>query len=130
MELIINFKVYQRCSKTMTLLKRYKAAYLRTLIRALRTFLRRWRLRKIVSKTVFGVNLRFSNLFHTLSITDRDLNSSFSAGNFPYKLRTSKVFKQMSVFIGTRSSVQCRSQNQRLFRKYKNIRNIVNSFKE
>jgi hypothetical protein len=36
----------------------------------------------------------------------------------------------MAVFIGSRSSVQCRSQNQRLFRKYKNIRNIVNSFKE
>lgn len=36
----------------------------------------------------------------------------------------------MALFIGSRTSVQCRSQNQRLFRKYKNIRNIVASFKE
>jgi hypothetical protein len=36
----------------------------------------------------------------------------------------------MAVFIASRTSVQCRSQNQRLFRKYKNIRNIVASFKE
>ena len=43
--------------------------------------------------------------------------------------RTSKVFKQMSDFIGTRTSVQCRSQNQRLFRKFKNFRNIVSTFK-
>lgn len=36
----------------------------------------------------------------------------------------------MSDFIETRTSVQCRSQNQRLFRKFKNFRMIVSAFKE
>jgi|JI9StandDraft_2_1071091.scaffolds.fasta_scaffold1541313_1 hypothetical protein len=36
----------------------------------------------------------------------------------------------MSDFIETRTSVQCRSQNQRLFRKFKNFRTIISAFKE
>ena len=35
----------------------------------------------------------------------------------------------MSEFIGSRTAVQCRSQNQRLFRKFKNFRNIISTFK-
>lgn len=35
----------------------------------------------------------------------------------------------MSEFVGTRTSVQCRSQNQRLFRKFKNLRSIISIFK-
>jgi anti-sigma-K factor RskA len=35
----------------------------------------------------------------------------------------------MSEFVLTRTSVQCRSQNQRLFRKHKNFRNIITAFK-
>ena len=36
----------------------------------------------------------------------------------------------MSEFVGTRSPVQCRSQNQRLFRKFKNMRTIIAAFQK
>jgi len=31
----------------------------------------------------------------------------------------------MAKFIGTRSPTQCRSQNQKLFKKHKNIKKII-----
>ncbi len=46
------------------------------------------------------------------------------------QIRTSKVFKQMSNFVGTRSPAQCRSQNQKVYRRFKTVNKIVAVFRQ
>ena len=46
------------------------------------------------------------------------------------QIRTSKVFKQMSNFVGTRSPAQCRSQNQKVYRRFRTVNKIVAVFKQ
>ena len=72
------------------------------------------------------LNLQIHRLPH---LQPRSPQTQTTTKVFTISSRTSKVFKQMSEFVNTRTSVQCRSQNQRLFRKFKNFRNIVAVFK-
>ena len=44
--------------------------------------------------------------------------------------RASKIFKQMSQFIGTRCPSQCRSQNQKMYKRFKTVNRIVTEFKK
>lgn len=44
--------------------------------------------------------------------------------------RTSKIFKQMSRFIGSRSPSQCRSQNQKVYKRFRTLTRIVAEFKK
>jgi hypothetical protein len=44
--------------------------------------------------------------------------------------RASKIFKQMSLFVKTRNPSQCRSQNQKVYRRFKTTRKIVSAFKQ
>lgn len=48
----------------------------------------------------------------------------------PSLYRASKIFKQMSLFVKTRNPSQCRSQNQKVYRRFKTTRKIVSVFKQ
>ena len=62
---------------------------------------------------------------------NKDSLSSKLQRRYVYSLfRASKVFKQMSNFIQTRNPSQCRSQNQKMYKRYKTVNRIVSEFKK
>ena len=58
------------------------------------------------------------------------LSSKLQRRYFISYLRASKIFKQMSNFIGTRNPSQCRSQNQKMYKRFKTVNRIVTEFKK
>lgn len=48
----------------------------------------------------------------------------------PHLSRTLRIFKQMARFVESRSSVQCRSQHQKLMKKFKTTARILLNYEE
>lgn len=59
------------------------------------------------------------------STTEWRYSPNLNAGK-DTSIRTSKVFKQMSAFIATRSPTQCRSQNQKMLKRCGTSSRVVN----
>jgi hypothetical protein len=62
---------------------------------------------------------------------NRDSLASRSKRRYYYfQFRMRKIFKEMSLFLGTRNSIQCRSHHQKQLDKLKNISKIIEVFKK
>ena len=58
------------------------------------------------------------------------LNSKLQRRYLANIFRTIKIFKEMSRFIATRNSSQCRSQNQKLIKKHKNLKRVLSAYEK
>ena len=77
-----------------------------------------------------GKNPKILNsLFSLISIVKYSLQSK-EESKFKIKIRSEKIFKSLSTYMGNRTPAQCRSHYQKMIMKFKTIAKLKKHFKQ
>lgn len=76
-----------------------------------------------------GLMRRRQNISFSLVTISTASRSRRCAGTPSSELRAWKVFKAMSLFIGSRTADQCRSHHQKMEKNYNSCREIIAGFR-
>ena len=72
-----------------------------------------------------GKNKSKKSTLNSYHFFGKRYNPTKKEGKYISKDRSSKIFKQMAQFIGSRDGVQCRSHHMKQFRTHKQIKKII-----